>query len=331
MRPAYLIAEAGVNHGGHLRVALEMVDEAARAGVDAFKVQVYDPEKLATKAAAAYWDTGKEPTANQRELFQAHAGLTRDDYRTIQKACKDKGLDFIASVFHVEDVGWLAPIVDRIKIASGDITNRPLLRRMAAERVPVILSTGASTKDEIRDAVFTFPYYQGITLLHCTLAYPSRPEDANLSAIRDLRNSFDAAIGLSDHVENPVESIEVMYAAYLLGATHFEKHFTFDRTLRGNDHYHAFDAAWFVALRAKLEFAKQIVGSGGKRVLDCELAARDGARRSLAAKVDIPAGTKLTQDNTVLKRPGGGIVYPAGYAWVDIPADTTITEDMVAT
>ncbi len=219
MSRAYLIAEAGVNHSGDLDTALEMVRVAKDAGCDAIKFQVYDPGKLATADAGAYWDTALEPTLKQRDLFNAHFGISRDGYEELSMAAYLLNLDFIVSVFHPEDVGWLAPLVSYFKIASGDITNRPLLEAVAATRQRVILSTGASTIDEIvaADNLISACSIRPI-LLHCTLSYPQSPKDTNLSAIPDLQRGFPLnRIGYSDHTM-PEFSPGVCFGAYMAGA-----------------------------------------------------------------------------------------------------------------
>lgn len=329
---AYIIAEAGVNHGGRFTLAQDMVKVAAESGCDAIKFQVYDPDKLATAEAGAYWDRSLEPTSNQRDLFRAHAGLTRDNYIELAGLARLKGIHFICSVFHVEDVEWLAPLVSHFKIASGDITNMPLLEAVRKAQKPVILSTGASTHKEIFDAqqILGFPWLHA--LLHCTLSYPTQPEDVNLSAIFDLERQTEwrVLIGYSDHTM-PDISPGVCFAAYAAGARVFEKHFTLTPNEPGNDHYHALDGEGMRELRATLDYAATIWGGGGKRVLDAELAAREGARRSLVALDAIPAGTPILPEMLTLKRPGGGLRALDGrwMATVDIPADTTVTREMV--
>ncbi len=239
------------------------------------------------------------------------------------------GIEFCASVFHVEDVAWVAMLVDVLKIASGDITHRALLRAVAATGKPVLISTGASDCDEIADAAAIL---HGETLLHCVLSYPTRTEDANLSAIPDLKSRFPGhPVGYSDHTL-PQDSHAIICAAYTLGATVFEKHFTLDKTLPGNDHYHSFDPGDFARLRHDLDAIQASRGSGGKRVLDCELPARQGARRSLTAVSWLPAGTRLERGMVVMKRPGHGLPrFPVGTitTLVDIGEDETITADMV--
>ncbi len=330
MSRAYLIAEAGVNHGGSYSKAVSMVTVAAEAGCDAIKFQVYDPSKLATADAGAYWDQSLEPTASQRELFEKHAGLTRRDYEYLSKIAGELNIDFIVSVFHPEDVEWLAPLVSHFKIASGDITNWPLIDAVAATQIPTILSTGAADCEEIDAALGRLN--PDTTLLHCTLSYPTKPENVNLSAIPALRERFACKVGYSDHTL-PDKSPGVCFAAYIAGARVFEKHFTLTPDCEGNDHYHSLDGEGFRELRATLDYAAVLWGGGGKRVLEAEQAARVGARRSLVATRLIVAGQEITADMVTLKRPGGGYTDPKDVvgcrARFDIEPDEQITPLMI--
>ncbi len=326
MKRAVIIAEAGVNHEGSLDTCLRMVDEAAQAGCDVFKVQVYDPDRLVTRTAATYWKNGH---GTQQDAYHAHPGLARVAVQAVAAYCHVVGIDFCASVFHVEDVPWLAELVDVFKVASGDLTHHDLLRAVRATGKPVLLSTGAADLDEIDLAAALL---QGETLLHCVLSYPTAVSDVNLSAVTDLAYRFPGhPVGYSDHTL-PDVSHSIILAAYMLGAGVFEKHFTLDRSLPGNDHYHSFTPDDFSRLRGMLDAAQAAQGSGGKRILDCELAARQGARRSLTAVSPIPAGTPISRRMVALKRPGGGLPeFPFGRvtALTDILADETITAAMV--
>lgn len=324
MNRAYLVAEAGVNHEGNLATCLEMVDRAAEAGCDAFKVQVYDPDRLASKQAEAYWEGG---TGSQREFFTRHSGNL--DYGKVKDRCDEAGIELCASVFDPEDVGWLTDLVDVFKIASGDIQYRDLLDEVRKSKKPTLLSTGASTVEEAKVAVARLHPW---ALLHCVLSYPTAVEHVNLSALKDMDRRFVGChLGYSDHTL-PQHSLGVICAAYQLGATVIEKHYTLDRRHRGNDHYHSLNPAEFRQLRAALDAIWEAQGSGGKHVQECEQAARTGARRSLTALADIPAGTLLSREWVTWQRPGGGLVeIPRGAVAVeDISVGSIITESMVA-
>lgn len=304
-----LIAEAGVNHEADRGTAIRMVEEAARAGVDVVKFQTYKAERLATRGSSAYWDVAEEPTETQFELFKKYDAFGPDDYSAISAACRENGVEFLTTPFDVEAVEWLDPLLTFWKIASGDITNVPLLERVGATRKPVALSTGASTVDEVReaDAALRRAGAPDVALLHCTLAYPTAPEDAALGALTVLRAEFPGAVlGYSDHTAPPA-SFPAIETAVALGARIVEKHYSLDTTKRGNDHYHAFEPADFAQLRRGLDLQHLLLGEPVKRVLPTEEPARIGARRSVVAHGDIDAGVVLTRDMLDVKRPGGGI------------------------
>jgi N-acetylneuraminate synthase len=307
--PAYVIAEAGVNHEGKLDVALEMVRAAVAAGVDAIKFQTYKAERLATKASNAYWDQTKEPADSQYELFRRYDSFGVDEYRRIASECAAHSLTFLTTAFDVESVDWIDALVPMFKVASADLTNVVLLDRMAQAGKPMLLSTGAATIDEIAEAV-EFVLERGcpeVALLHCTLSYPTSREDANVGAVAHLVRAFpDAVHGYSDHTV-PHDSFPAIAAAYVLGGRVIEKHFTLDKSLPGNDHYHAFDPEDFVRLRRELDAVRTLLGEDRVQVLEAETAARLHARRSLVSRGSIAAGTPITAAMLDVKRPGTGI------------------------
>ena len=330
--PAFLIAEAGVNHCGDIDVALRMVREAAEARVDAIKFQTYKADRLATKASAAYWDRTKESASSQYELFRRYDGFGVDEYRALAEACTAAGIAFLTTPFDVESVEWLVELVPMFKIASADITNTVLLHRVAQTGKTMLLSTGAATLEEIADAV-TFVRASGcpeVALLHCTLSYPTKAADANLGAVAALGRAFpNEVIGYSDHTV-PEDSFDAIEASYALGGRVIEKHFTLDKSLPGNDHYHAFDSDDFAALRAKLDHVGTLLGSGRIEVLEAEEPARLHARRSLVSRGRITAGETIDAAMLDVKRPGTGIeprelTRVLGLrATTDIPDDTTL-------
>lgn len=320
MRRAYLIAEAGVNHEGSLDVALKMVAAAAVSGCDAIKFQHYQAEKLATAEAPAYWQAG----GTQREAFTTRP-FCEADYRALALRSGEFGIEFVLTPFHVEDVPLAAEICDRIKVASADITNEPLLRAVASTGIPVLLSTGASTIREVATALHHVP---DATVLHCVLSYPTLPGHANLPRIQRLKG-LTWRVGYSDHTL-PEHSHTAIMAAYVLGATVIEKHFTLDTTLPGNDHYHSFEPQNFADLRADLDAIRPLLQLRGE-VQECEIPARKHARRSITASRSIRAGERIIERMVCLKRPGTGLqALPAGArAAVNIAADTTLTRALI--
>jgi sialic acid synthase SpsE len=336
--PALVVAEAGVNHEGNLETARRMVREAAAAGAVAIKFQTYTASRLATRSSRAYWDESKEPTTNQYELFSRYDSFGEDEYCRLAAECTEVGIAFTTSAFDIESVDWLDDIVAAFKIASGDITNVPLLTRVARTRKPVLLSTGASTVGEIEEALAILDREgsEEVAVLQCTLAYPTPAEHAAVGALRQLAAAFPGRVlGYSDHTVPP-DTFTVVAAAFALGARVIETHFTLDRTRPGNDHYHALDPRDLARLVSELERLQSVLGSPRKQVLPVEQAARIGARRSVVARVDIARGTPLTPALLDVKRPGGGIppaflAQPDGWrAAIDIPEDTTLEWSMLA-
>jgi N-acetylneuraminate synthase len=330
--PALVVAEAGVNHEGELETALALVRAAAGAGADAIKFQAYTASRLATRASRAYWDESEEPTESQFELFSKYDRFGRDEYARIAEQCAASSIELAMSGFDVEAIDWLDGLVTAFKIASGDITNVPLLERVARTGKPVLLSTGASTLEEIREALAILDREGApeVAVLQCTLAYPTPTEFAAVGALRELAAVFpERALGYSDHTIPPA-SFPVIAAAYALGARVMETHFTLDRSLPGNDHYHALDPDDLGHLVRELGELRTFLGPEVKQILDVEQPARVGARRSAVARVDIAAGTPLTPDLLDVKRPGGGVppsflLETDGWsAAVEIPEDTTL-------
>lgn len=305
----FLILEAGVNHEGSLDTALEMIDAAAEAGADMIKFQSYKAETLASKNSPAYWDRNKEPTPSQFELFKKHDAFVDEDYKRLAQRCEEKGILFCSTPFDSHFVDFLEPLMPVYKIASADITNVPLLRQVAAKGKPILLSTGASYLSEVEEALRTCEEAgaQEIALLHCVLEYPTLPEHVNLATIAYLKSVFpNYTTGWSDHIP-PKYGCLALIAAWVEGADILEKHYTLDKSLPGNDHYHGMDPDDVREFRRILEYAQSIVGDYGKRVFPWEESARKFARRSLVATCDIPAGATLTPEMITQKRPGTGI------------------------
>ncbi len=333
----YIIAEAGVNHEGDIEKAKLMIKQAANAGADAIKFQIYKAESLASKYAPAYWDTTKETAQSQYRLFKKYDRFWREEFETLANYAAKFGLDFLSTPFDFEAVDILEDLVPAYKIASADITNYPLLKYIASKGKPILLSTGASTISEIYQAleVITEQGNDQVILLHCVLNYPTPLENANLGMIRHMKRVFpDYVIGYSDHTL-PKYSKELLLVAWLLGAQVIEKHFTFDKTLPGNDHYHAFDENDLRAFTKRIDFVLRAMGSFRKSYLPEEEKSRLNARRSLVAKRPIKKGTKIMAEDIEIKRPGTGIP-PAlldyvigGTALRDIDEDEVLEFDAV--
>ena len=328
VRPPLLIAEAGVNHEGSMDIARRLIDEAAEGGADAIKFQTYRAATIAAKDSPAYWDTTKEPTASQYELFSRYDRFWQDEFSELRQHCDEVGIEFLSTPFDVESARFLADLMDVVKISSSDLTNLPFIEFLSALGKPILLSTGASELWEISEAMATIKRFGvPVALLHCVLNYPTATSDANLGMLLDLRRRFPEALpGYSDHTV-PDEEKTVLTIATLLGAQVIEKHFTHDKTLPGNDHYHAMDLNDLRDIRRRLEGVLSIVGDQDKHALEAEGPARANARRSLVATRPIAAGASITEADLTWKRPAHGI-SPRDYrtvlgkrARVDIPED----------
>ncbi|MFQ6131335.1 MAG: N-acetylneuraminate synthase family protein [Armatimonadota bacterium] len=307
--PCYIIAEAGVNHKCDLDTALAMIEKAKQAGADAIKFQTYKADTLVTRWAPRYWQD-PEPSGTQHAIFRRSDRFGPEEYRALAEACVEHAIHFISTPFDLPSVDLLNDLgVPAFKIASADITDRPLVEKVGATGKPVFLSTGASTMPEIEAALGWLRQVgnESVMVLHCVLSYPTPIEHASLARIPMLQERFpDYAIGLSDHTI-PDDCVTVTTAAVALGAKAIEKHFTLGRDLPGDDHYLSVDPALLARTVEKVRMAEQAMGEPYDQPLECELPARENARRSIVAAVDIPAGTKLEPEHLIMKRPGTGI------------------------
>ena len=312
-----LIAEIGVNYYdiaakegiSNMDAAKLMVRKAKEAGIHAVKFQTYKAGTLAAKASPYYWDITEEPTRSQHELFQKFDSFGYKEYKELKEYSDEIGIEFLSTAFDFESADYLDELMNVYKISSSDLSNIPFIEYQAKKNKPILLSVGASNEDEIKRAVKAIRDNTDapITLLHCVLEYPTPLEDANLLKIASLKESFrDVYIGYSDHTK-PTDDCDVIKTAYNLGAQLVEKHFTLDKTLKGNDHYHAMDPEDAKRILASIERMDMLRGDGNLKCLDTEGAARKNARRSIVAACDIKAGEVITKEMLTFKRPGTGI------------------------
>ena len=340
----YLIAEIGVNFYDTARVmkitpleaAKLYIDKVAETGADCAKFQSYKAGTIVSKNSPAYWDTTKEPTKTQYELFLKHDGFGEKEYQELCDYSHSKGLDFSSTPFDYASADYLENMVDFFKISSSDLSNLPFVRHVGAKGKPVLLSVGAAYLSEIDEAVRTLKESGccDITLMHCVLSYPTAAKDANLRVIETLKRVFpDITIGYSDHVA-PDDNMMTLATAYMLGAEVMEKHFTLDKTLHGNDHYHAGDPVDFKKAIANFRWIDMILGKPEKTVLECERVSRREARRSLVLTRDLKAGEVINKEDLMPKRPGTGIapvfadIVVGRRANRDLAEDTVLTWDM---
>lgn len=306
----YVIAEIGVNHEGSLDQAKRLVEFAKEGGADAAKFQSYNADTLASRNSPAYWDISKEPTKSQRELFKKYDNFGPDDYIALANHCRETGIDFLSTPFDDAAIDFLDPLVSFFKIASADLTNIPFLRKVARKGKPVVLSTGASTLGEIDIAVDTLlgSGCEELVLLHCILNYPTENRNAHLGMIKSLRRAYpEHLIGYSDHTL-PDDVMTPLVTAHLLGAVVLEKHFTHDKSLPGNDHYHAMDVRDLKRLMSMLNTVHELLGpSWFKQPIPTEAISRLNARRSIVLTRAVPSGARLEESWLTYKRPGTGI------------------------
>lgn len=328
-----IIAEAGVNHNGCIERARQMVKAAKEAGVDYVKFQTAVPElvisSIAPKAEYQKHTTGEEQS--QLEMCKA-IHLPLSDYAELKALCEAEGVGFMSTPFDLVSIDLLCELgQDWMKVPSGEITNLPYLRKIAAAGIPVILSTGMSTIDEIIDAVEIltgqskkYPTESKLTkediiLLHCNTEYPTPFCDVNLSAMRAIQEATGIRVGYSDHTVG----IEVPIAAVAQGACVIEKHFTLDRNLPGPDHKASLEPSDLTAMVKAIRNIEQALGNGRKEVSQSERKNIPIARKSIVAARAIRKGETLTEDNITVKRPGDGI---SPMMW-DSVIGTTATKD----
>jgi N,N'-diacetyllegionaminate synthase len=306
-QPVLVVAEVGVNHDGDPEQALRLVEAAAGAGADAVKFQTFVPSRLASpRAAKAAYQTPGAPAGETQLAMLERLELPRSAYPRLRAACEAQGMLFLSTPFDEESADFLAAHgVPAFKAGSGDLTNLPLLRHLAGKGLPVILSTGMADEDEVAAAVDAVRAAgaRGVVLLHATSSYPADPREANLRALPALQRRFATPVGLSDHTPGSA----VALAAVALGAALVEKHLTLDRTLPGPDHAASLDVAGLAELVRGIRTVELALGDGVKRVTPGEAETRTVARRSLAARIDLPAGATLAGASLVALRPGTGI------------------------
>ncbi len=302
-----IIAELGVNHEGDMEIAKKMIRDAKKSGADVVKFQTYKADTLASKNSPAYWDTKKETTKSQHELFKKHEGFWIDEMKELKIYCDSLDIEFLSTPFDFESASFLNDMMNAFKISSSDITNKPFIEFICDFGKPILLSTGASTLSEITEAVSWIEEKgNDLALLHCILNYPTLEENANLGMILDLKQKFpDKLIGYSDHTLP--KDMKICEIACLLGAVVIEKHFTYDKTLTGNDHYHAMDKNDLKLFVNNIEKTFDILGHFKVCSIENQLISRINARRSIVALKNMKKGYVITASDLICKRPATGI------------------------
>src|SRR2546423_11629184 len=342
--PLFVIAEAGVNHNGSLERAMELVNAAAQAGADAVKFQTFRADALATSYApkAAYQRKTTGSSESQRTMLQ-RLELGETAHRELMKHCAGIGIEFMSTPFDLESLSLLVRLgVSRLKLGSGDLTNAPLLLNAGRSGLPIILSTGMATLDDIKSSLGVLVLgmtgaqkltsrafarawsspdgrrlaASRVTLLHCTTEYPAPITEVNLKAMLTMRDTFGLEVGYSDHTEG----ITVAIAAVALGATVIEKHLTLDRKLPGPDHAASLEPDEFGALVSAVRDAARALGSPEKKVAASEAGNVIVARKSLVALQAVEKGELFTPQNLGAKRPGNGVSPMEYWNWLGRPA-----------
>ncbi len=304
----FVIAEAGVNHNGDLGLALRLCDAARATGADAVKFQTFRARDLVVPGAPTAEYQAKQTGAQDQYAMLEALELSEEQHRQIKAHCDAIGIEFFSTPFSVDAVDMLVRLgVRRIKLSSGELTHRALVEHAAATGLPLLLSTGMATMDEIREALDWVRQARGglqeVTVFHCTSAYPAPDEALNLAAIPRMQRDLGVAIGYSDHSEG----LEAALASVALGATVIEKHITLDRTLPGPDHVASLEPAPFTQMVAGIRRVTAMRGDAVKVPTPAERDTARVARRSVAAACDIPAGALITANMLVCRRPATGI------------------------
>jgi len=305
--PCFIVAEAGVNHNGKINLAKKLIDVAKDAGVDAVKFQKFKAENVVTRKApkAKYQQETTDTKESQFDMIK-RLELSVGIFEQLALRAHKRGIIFLSTPFDNESVDILDVLgVPAFKIASGEITNLPLIRYIAKRGKPVILSTGMSSLGEVSEAlqVIQGEGVKDIVLLHCVTAYPAKVEDVNLKAMETLRHAFRLPVGLSDHTLG----INIPVAAVALGACLIEKHFTLDKSLPGPDHQASLEPEELKQMTKAIREVEKAMGDGNKIPKEEERQIRKVARRSIVATVNIPKGTIITEAMLAAKRPATGL------------------------
>jgi len=334
--PAFVIAEAGVNHNGDLHLARALIREAKKAGADAIKFQTYKAGRISTRSAPRYWVEPADPQGSQYDTFARLDSFGEPEHREMFRYAREAGILCFSTPFDDEAVDMLDSLgAPGFKIASADLTDFPLVDHVAKKGKPVLVSTGLATIAEVGEAVERIRSCGNdqIVLFHCTLQYPCDYANSNLRMMLHLKAAFPGVpVGLSDHTLG----IAVPQAAVALGAVAIEKHYTVDKKLPGSpDHHLSIDPQDLRQMMDGIRAIEKAMGRFEKGPVEAEMPALRYARRSIISAREIPRGAVITREMLTFKRPGTGI-YPklvemvvGRTAKVDIPEDTVITWEML--
>lgn len=321
----FIIAEAGVNHNGDIKLAYELIDEAVKAKVDCVKFQTFKAEKLVS-ATAKMADYQKENIGKESSQFEMlkKLELTFDDFKALQAYCNEKGILFLSTPFDEESLDFLVDELDipYLKISSGDLTNYPFLYQMAKKNKPIIISTGMATMPEVKKSVDWLKSHTDneVYVLHCTTNYPCPFDEVNLTAMLTIRDELQVPVGYSDHTVGD----QIPVAAVALGAQIIEKHFTLDKNMDGPDHRASMEPDELRVMVEKIRDIEVALGHGRKVPNASEEKIKDIVRKKIYPAVQLKQGDTITLDNITFKRSADGIPVDA----VDQIVGKKVTQDL---
>ena len=305
---SFIIAEAGVNHNGSIKLAYKLIDEALSAGADAVKFQTFKAKNMVLpKTKKANYQKNKNKNETQFDMLKKYE-LSLTEHKKLINYCKKKGIIFLSSAFDIESIDILLKLkLDIFKIPSGEINNLPYLRYIGSHKKKIILSTGMSTMKEIEDAIKILvksgTKKKNITVMHTTTMYPTPMEDVNLNAMKSMRDKLKINVGYSDHTPG----IEIDVAAIALGASMIEKHFTLDKKLDGPDHKASLNPKELRLMIKSIRNIEKAMGNGIKKITKSEKINLNIVRKSIVVKKSIKKGEIFSEKNLTTKRPGTGL------------------------
>lgn len=310
MQKTIIIAEAGINHNGDIKLAKKLIDVASDAKADYIKFQTFKTENLVTKIAkkADYQKSRVDSTSDTQFEMLKSLELNYENHVELIEYCKDKNIKFLSSAFDLESIDFLESLdIDLFKIPSGEITNFPYLKKISFLNKPVVLSTGMATINDIENALIVLTSgnltLKDISVLHCNTSYPTPMSDVNLKAMNYIAEKFNVKVGYSDHTLG----IEISIAAVALGASIIEKHLTLDREMSGPDHFASLEPDEFSSMVSAIKNINLACnGDGIKKPTASELKNIISARKSIVAKKNITKGELFSESNLTTKRPGSG-------------------------